>query len=149
MTQRAWPRIVRLPSLAHGSVEPTTMLFGDVGLVTSLPGFTLSSGVKCGADADLVPVGSLPVCSPRSCTVPPEVSGASRSAQRCFSRKMPHTHAAEDVSSVDPSLELTSCVSHKCDSGHSLAQASYVHEIACTCTSSGSYVVSTSQESNH
>ena len=57
------------------------MLFGDVGLVTCLPGFTLSSGVKCGADADFVPVGSLPVCSPRSCGVPPEVSGASRSAE--------------------------------------------------------------------
>lgn len=32
-----------------------------------------------------------------------------------------------------------------CDSGHSLTQASYVHEIAYTCTSSGSYVVSASQ----
>ena len=27
------------------------MLFGDVSLVTCLPGFTLSSGAKCGADA--------------------------------------------------------------------------------------------------
>ena len=68
-------------SLEHGSVEPAKMLFGDVGLVTCLPGFTLSGGVKCGADADFVPVGSLPVCSPRSCGVPPEVSGASRSAE--------------------------------------------------------------------
>ena len=68
-------------SLEHGSVEPAKMLFGDVGLVTCLPGFTLSGGVKCGADADFVPGGSLPVCSPRSCGVPPEVSGASRSAE--------------------------------------------------------------------
>ena len=36
-----------------------------------------------------------------------------------------------------------------CDSGHSLTQASYVHEIAYTCTSSGSYVVSASQGPNH
>ena len=57
------------------------MLFGDVGLVTCLPGFTLSGGVKCGADADFVPVRSLPVCSPRSYSVSPEVSGASRSAK--------------------------------------------------------------------
>ena len=43
--------------------------------------FSLSlehGGVKFGADADFVPVGSLAVCSPRSCGVPPEVSGASR-----------------------------------------------------------------------
>ena len=55
---------------------PAKMLFGDVGVVTCLPGFTLSGGVKCGADVDFVPVGSLPACSPRSCGVPPEVSGA-------------------------------------------------------------------------
>jgi len=78
-------------SLEHGSVEPAKMLFGNVGLVTCLPGFTLSGGVKCDADAHFVPVGSLTVCSPRSCGVPPEVSGASRSAKRCSSREMPHT----------------------------------------------------------
>ena len=58
------------------------MLFGDVGVVTCLPRFTLSAGVKCGADADVVPVGSLPMCSPRSCCVPPQVSGGSRSAKK-------------------------------------------------------------------
>ena len=44
------------------------MLFGDVGVVICLLGFTV--GVKCGVDADFVPVGSLPVDSPRSCGVP-------------------------------------------------------------------------------
>ena len=56
------------------------MFFRNVGLVTSLLGFALSSGLKCGADADFVPVGSLPVRS-RSFGVPPEVSGASHSAK--------------------------------------------------------------------
>ena len=51
-------------------VEPLRMLFGDVGVVTCLSGFTVSSGVMCGVDADFVPVGSLPVGSPRSCGVP-------------------------------------------------------------------------------
>ena len=32
------------------SVEPTTILFGDISLVTCLLGSTFSSGVKCGAD---------------------------------------------------------------------------------------------------
>ena len=77
MTQCAWPRNVGL-SLSRawfsGAGEDR-----DVGLKTCLPGFTLSGGVKCGADADFVPVGSLPVCS-RSCGVPPVVSKASRSA---------------------------------------------------------------------
>ena len=76
MTQCAWPRNVRL-SLSRawfsGAGEDR-----DVGVKTCLPGFTLSSGVKCGADADFVPVGTLPVCS-RSCGMPPEVSEASRS----------------------------------------------------------------------
>ena len=54
-------------SLEHDSVEPAKMLFGDVGVVTCLSVFTLSGGVKCGVDVDFVPVGSLPVCSPRSC----------------------------------------------------------------------------------
>ena len=53
----------------------------DVCVKTCLPGFTLSGGLKCGADTDFVPVGSLPVCSPRSGGVPLEVSGASRSAK--------------------------------------------------------------------
>ena len=57
------------------------MLFRNVGLVTSLPGFALSSGLKCSAGADIVPVGFLPMCPPRSCGVFPEVSGAPRSAQ--------------------------------------------------------------------
>ena len=87
------------------------MLFGDVGLVTCLPGFTLSGGVKCGADADFVPVGSLPVCSPRSCGVPPEVSGASRSAEEVLFQGNATFITKEDTSSVDPSLKLTSCVS--------------------------------------
>ena len=46
------------------------MSFGNVGLVTCLPGFTASGGVKCGVDADFVLVGSLIVGSPRSCGVP-------------------------------------------------------------------------------
>ena len=57
------------------------MLFGDVGVVTCLPGFTLSDGVKSGANAVFVPVGSLPVRSPRSCGVLPEVSRALRFAE--------------------------------------------------------------------
>ena len=78
------------------------MLFRNVGLVTSLPGLALSCGFKCSAGADIVPVGVLPMCPPRSCGVFPKMSGASRSAQ-----EMPHTHATEDTSSVNPSLELT------------------------------------------
>ena len=66
------------------------MLFGDVGVVTCLLGFTLSDGVKCGADAVFVPVGSLPVCSPRSC-VPPEVSRALRYAEEVLSQGSVHT----------------------------------------------------------
>ena len=45
-----------------------------------LLGFTLSGGVKCGADADFVPVEFLSVCS-QSCGVPPEVAEAPRSAK--------------------------------------------------------------------
>ena len=41
----AWPRNVGL-SLEHGSVEPLRMLFGDVGVVTCLRGFSVSGGVN-------------------------------------------------------------------------------------------------------
>ena len=75
----------------------------DVGVKTCLPRFTLSGGVKRGADADFIPVGSLPVCS-RSCGVPPEVSEASRSAKEYSSRAMSHTHATEDTSLMDSRL---------------------------------------------
>ena len=75
-------------SLEHGSVEPAKMLFGDVGVVTCLPGFTLSGGVKCGADADFVPVGS--VCSPRSRGVPPREHRVLQ--KRCPSKAMSHTY---------------------------------------------------------
>ena len=60
------------------------MLFGDVGVVIRFPGFTLSGSGN--AAAEFVLVGSLPVCSPRNCGALPEVSGASRSAERCSSR---------------------------------------------------------------
>ena len=76
-----WLKVSSPLFLLQGLVEPAKMLFGDVGVVTCLPRFTLSVGVKCGANAVFVPVGSLPVCSPRSCGVPPEVSRALRSAE--------------------------------------------------------------------
>ena len=51
---------------------------------------------------------------------------------------------ANDITS--PTSAFVDGVVHvSCDSGHSLTQTSYVHEIAYTCTSSGSYVVSASQ----
>ena len=74
----AWPRNMGLPlsrALCSGAGENR-----DVGVNTYLPGFTLSSGVKCGANANLFLVRSLLVSS-RSCSVPPAVSGASRSAK--------------------------------------------------------------------
>ena len=40
------------------------MLFRNVGFVTSLPGFALSSGLKVSAGADIVGVGVLPMCPP-------------------------------------------------------------------------------------
>ena len=79
-------------SLEHDLVEPAKMLFGDVGVVSCFSGFTLSGGVMCGADVDFVLVGSLPVCSPRSCGVPPEVSGESHAVEEVlFQGNMTYT----------------------------------------------------------
>ena len=101
------------------------MLFGDVGLVTCLPGFTLSGGVKCGADDDFVPVG-LSQCSPRSCGVPPEVSGASRSAEEVLFQGNATYSTTEDTSSVDPSLV---CLPRPCG-GPPLAQSACRSDVA-------------------
>ena len=91
----------------------------DVGVKTCLPGFTLSGGVKCGADADCVPVGSLPVCSPRSCAVPPEVSGASRSAKEVL---------------------FQGNVTYTCDTGYIIgAFATLTREFTRTCLLDGSF----------
>ena len=96
-------RLVQTPSLSRalfrGASEDR-----DVGLNTCLPKFTLSSGVKSGANANLFMLGSLPVSS-RSCSVPPEVSGTSRFLQkRCSFRAMSQTHATEDTSLVTSRL---------------------------------------------
>ena len=104
-------------SLEHDSVEPAKMLFGDVGVVTCLSVFTLSGGVKCGADVDFVPVGYLPVCSPRSCGVRPEVSGAS--------------HAAEEVL-------FQGNVTYTCDRGYSVGGlATLTRDVTRTCLFDG------------
>ena len=90
----AWPRNVRL-SLEHSSVEPAKMLFGDVG------GGDLSPLIHFVSWCKVRRVGSLPMCSPRSCGVPPQVSGASRSAKKCSSRAVEHTHATGDSLLLD------------------------------------------------
>ena len=77
--------------------------------MTCLSGSTVSSGAKCGANKNNS-CGPLPVCSPRRCSVTPEVSEASRSPEEVLFQGKPHTRATENASSVDPSLKLTSCV---------------------------------------
>ena len=67
------------------------MLLGDVGLVTCLPGFTLSGGVKCVADEDFVPV-DLSQCVRHEVAVCLLKCREHHVLQkRCFSREMPHT----------------------------------------------------------
>ena len=87
------------------------MLFGDVSLVTCLPGFTLSSGVKCDADEKFF-LGGLSQCVHHEEAVCLLKCPKHHVLQkRCFSRKY-HIHMRrENTSSVDPSLKLTSCVS--------------------------------------
>ena len=60
------------------------MLFGDISLVSCLLGSRFSSGVKCGAVKIFKSCRSLSVCSPRRCSVPPEVTKASRSPEEVF-----------------------------------------------------------------
>ena len=50
-------------SLEHGSVEPAKMLFGDVGLVICLPGFTLSGGCEVRRGRRFCSWGGLSQCA--------------------------------------------------------------------------------------
>ena len=70
--------------------------------------------------------GSLPVCSSRSCGVPPEVSGASRSAEEVLFQGNATYSTTEDTSSVDPSLV---CLPRPCG-GPPLAQSAYHSDVA-------------------
>ena len=62
--RKAWPEGVvgRRGRTSCSWLRFLRMVFRNVGLMASLPGFALSSGSKCSASAKIVPVGVLPMC---------------------------------------------------------------------------------------
>lgn len=71
-------------SVSNGTVTPLKLVFNVEAVVTCFPGYTLTGGVKCGSDGEFVAVPSFPVCSPRSCGVPPPLEGSTHPEEEVF-----------------------------------------------------------------
>ena len=116
----------------------------DVGVKTCLPGFTLSNWcqMRSGKSCQF-----FLMCSPRSCIVPPEVSGASRSAKEvlfqgnvtytcdtqyiiCAFATLTKGSARSPACSTYLSLKRTSCVSPNLLVGPSLVHSASRSNIA-------------------
>ena len=95
MTHCAWPRNMGLPlsrALFSGAGEDR-----DVGVNTYFPGFTLSSGVKCGANANLFLCVSPSVFTKLQCASC-SVGSIAFCTRGALPRAMSHTHATKDTS---------------------------------------------------